>query len=286
MNITLPVGPWQWVILGWALAVTPSQDTVLGGWHPHHDVRDDHRLAVRAPRVNDKRVDESTGQRKRFSSEILPAWSRKSPRVAEVLPLLYLHGLSSSDFGPALAQFLGSGAGLSAATITRLTTQWQEEAAVFGTRSLAGTDYVYVWVDGIHLKVRLQQDKVCLLVMIGVRADGHKELIALADGFRESSESTAPAAVVTSRSAWCPYRELPQPRIGHRRRPRPGQRHLLPRPGLARMPHRAGGLPRPRCRGRRRAATPSTNDPHRPAPRLGPGKYARQQRIVGAAPRS
>ena len=148
-------------------------------------------VAVRAPRVNDKRVDESTGQRKRFSSEILPAWSRKSPRVAEVLPLLYLHGLSSSDFGPALAQFLGSGAGLSAATITRLTTQWQEEAAAFGTRSLAGTDYVYVWVDGIHLKVRLQQDKVCLLVMIGVRADGRKELIALADGFRESTESWA-----------------------------------------------------------------------------------------------
>jgi len=148
-------------------------------------------VAVRAPRVNDKRVDESTGQRKRFSSEILPAWSRKSPRVAEVLPLLYLHGLSSSDFGPALAQFLGSGAGLSAATVTRLTTQWQEEAAAFGTRSLAGTDYVYVWVDGIHLKVRLQQDKVCLLVMIGVRADGRKELIALADGFRESTESWA-----------------------------------------------------------------------------------------------
>jgi len=76
-------------------------------------------VAVRAPRVNDKRVEESTGQRKRFSSAILPAWSRKSPRVAEVLPLLYLHGLSSSDFGPALAQFLGSGAGLSAATITQ-----------------------------------------------------------------------------------------------------------------------------------------------------------------------
>ena len=148
-------------------------------------------VAVRAPRVNDKRVDESTGQRRRFSSAILPAWSRKSPRVAEVLPLLYLHGLSTSDSGPALSQFLGSGAGLSAATITRLTTQWQQEAAAFGARSLAGTDYVYVWVDGIHLKVRLAQDKVCLLVMIGVRADGRKELIALADGFRESSESWA-----------------------------------------------------------------------------------------------
>ena len=148
-------------------------------------------IGVRAPRVNDKRIDEETGERKRFSSAILPAWARKSPKVAEVLPLLYLHGLSSGDFVPALEQFLGSGAGLSAASITRLTAQWQDEATAFGKRSLAASDYVYVWVDGIHLKVRLEQDKVCLLVMIGVRADGTKELIALADGFRESSESWA-----------------------------------------------------------------------------------------------
>ena len=148
-------------------------------------------VPVRQPRVNDKRIDEVTGERRRFSSAILPAWSRKSPRVAEVLPLLYLHGLSSSDFGPALEQFLGSDQGLSAATITRLTTQWQDEARAFNTRSLAGSDYVYVWVDGIHLKVRLEQDKVCLLVIIGVRADGRKELVALADGFRESAESWA-----------------------------------------------------------------------------------------------
>jgi transposase-like protein len=148
-------------------------------------------VPVRQPRVNDKRIDEATGERRRFSSAILPAWSRKSPRVAEVLPLLYLHGLSSSDFGPALEQFLGSDQGLSAATITRLTTQWQDEAAMFNKRSLNESDYVYVWVDGIHLKVRLEQDKVCLLVMIGVRADGTKQLIALADGFRESTESWA-----------------------------------------------------------------------------------------------
>jgi transposase-like protein len=148
-------------------------------------------VPVRAPRVNDKRVDAATGERMRFSSAILPAWARRSPRVAEVLPLLYLHGLSSSDFGPALEQFLGSAAGLSAATITRLTTQWQDEARAFHKRSLNDTDYVYVWVDGIHLKVRLDQDKVCLLVMIGARADGTKELIALADGFRESCESWA-----------------------------------------------------------------------------------------------
>jgi transposase-like protein len=148
-------------------------------------------VPVRAPRVNDKRTDAETGQRCRFSSAILPAWSRKSPRVAEVLPLLYLHGLSTSDFAPALEQFLGTDAGLSAAAITRLASQWQEEAVAFNQRSLAGTDYVYCWVDGIHLKVRLAQDKVCLLVMIGVRADGTKELIALADGHRESAESWA-----------------------------------------------------------------------------------------------
>src|SRR3954453_7648811 len=96
-------------------------------------------VPVRAPRVNDKRIEEVTGERKRFSSAILPAWSRKSPRLAEVLPLLYLHGLSSSDFAPALEQFLGSDAGLSPATITRLTTQWQDGARAFNTRSLAGT---------------------------------------------------------------------------------------------------------------------------------------------------
>jgi transposase-like protein len=148
-------------------------------------------VAVRAPRVNDKRIEETTGERRRFASAILPAWARKSPRVAEVLPLLYLHGLSSGDFGPALSQFLGTSHGLSAATITRLTKDWQDEAAAFNKRSLAETDYVYVWVDGIHLKVRLEQDKVCLLVMIGVRADGTKELIALDDGHRESTESWA-----------------------------------------------------------------------------------------------
>ena len=148
-------------------------------------------VSVTAPRVNDKRVDPDTGERQRFSSAILPAWVRKSPQMTEVLPLLYLHGLSTSDFGPALEQFLGSGAGLSATTITRLTTQWQDEAKAFEARDLSGTDYVYLWVDGIHLKVRLEQEKLCLLVMIGVRADGRKELVAITDGYRESCESWA-----------------------------------------------------------------------------------------------
>jgi putative transposase len=148
-------------------------------------------VEVRAPRVNDRRIDAESGARQRFSSAILPAWARKSPQIAEVLPLLYLHGLSSGDFVPALAQFLGSAAGLSASTITRLTTQWQDEARVFAQRDLSAVDYVYLWVDGIHLKVRLEQEKLCLLVMIGVRADGRKELVALADGYRESAESWA-----------------------------------------------------------------------------------------------
>jgi len=148
-------------------------------------------VPVRAPRVNDQRVDPETGERQRFSSAILPAWARKSPQMAEVLPLLYLHGLSSGDFAPALEQFLGTGAGLSASAITRLTGQWQDEAKSFQQRELSGVDYVYLWVDGIHLKVRLDQEKLCLLVMIGVRADGRKELIALTDGYRESTESWA-----------------------------------------------------------------------------------------------
>jgi putative transposase len=148
-------------------------------------------VPVRQPRVNDKRLDETTGERMRFSSAILPAWARKSPQVSEVLPLLYLHGLSTSDFAPALERFLGTGHGLSASVITRLTEQWRDDARKFGQRPLKDVDYVYLWVDGIHLKVRLEQDKVCLLVMIGVRADGTKELVALADGFRESAESWA-----------------------------------------------------------------------------------------------
>ena len=148
-------------------------------------------VEVHAPRVNDKRVDEATGERKRFSSAILPAWCRKSPKITEVLPLLYLHGLSSQDFVPALEGFLGTGAGLSAPTITRLTTQWQDEAKRFNDRDLSSVDYVYLWADGIHLNVRLDEEKLCLLVMIGVRVDGTKELVALTDGYRESTESWA-----------------------------------------------------------------------------------------------
>jgi transposase-like protein len=148
-------------------------------------------VEVRAPRVNDKRVDAATGERKRFSSAILPAWCRRSPKISDVLPLLYLHGLSGGDFVPALEQFLGSSAGLSASTVTRLCEQWQDEQRAFAKRDLSGVDYVYCWADGIHVGIRLGEDKLCLLVLIGVRADGSKELITLTDGYRESCESWA-----------------------------------------------------------------------------------------------
>ena len=148
-------------------------------------------IEVTAPRVNDKRTDQATGERSRFSSAILPPWCRRSPKITEVLPLLYLHGLSSKDFVPALEQFLGSPAGLSASAITRLTEAWQEEYRRWCEKDLSSADYVYVWADGLHFGVRLDQDRVCTLVVIGVRADGKKELVALAGGHRESTESWA-----------------------------------------------------------------------------------------------
>ncbi len=148
------------------------------------------RIEVEAPRVNDRRVDEA-GERCRFRSSILPPWARKSPKVAEVLPLMYLHGMSSGDFAPALAGFFGSAAGLSASVITRLTTQWQAEQRAFAERSLEDRDFVYCWADGVHFNVRLEEDRLCALVVVGVRADGTKELVAIADGYRESTESWA-----------------------------------------------------------------------------------------------
>jgi transposase-like protein len=149
------------------------------------------RLEVRAPRVDDRRVDEDTGQRRRFRSSILPPWARKSPKVAEVLPLMYLHGMSTGDFAPALAGFFGSSTGLSASVITRLTAQWQVEQRAFAARDLSDRDFVYVWADGVHFNVRLEEDRLCCLVIVGARADGTKELVAITDGYRESTESWA-----------------------------------------------------------------------------------------------
>ena len=148
-------------------------------------------VAVRAPRVNDRRVDPVSGARIRFRSMILPPWCRKSPKVAEVLPLLYLHGLSTGDFVPALEAFFGSSAGLSAAAVGRLLGAWQADYQAFAGRDLNDRDYVYVWADGVHFRVRLEQARLCCLVIVGVRADGTKELVAVADGERESTKSWA-----------------------------------------------------------------------------------------------
>jgi putative transposase len=150
------------------------------------------QVEVVRPRVDDRRVDPHSGQRQQFHSQILPRWCRRSPRVAQVLPLLYLHGLSSSDFVPALEELFGSAAGLSASVITRLTSQWQAEREAFQRRDLSEVDYVYCWADGVHFSIRLgDQGRLCCLVIVGVRADGTKELVAVADGTRESTDDWA-----------------------------------------------------------------------------------------------
>jgi putative transposase len=150
------------------------------------------QVEVVRPRVDDRRVDPATGARRQFQSVILPRWVRRSPKVAEVLPLLYLHGLSSADFVPALTELLGSAAGLSASVITRLATQWQAEREAFQQRDLSEVDYVYCFADGVHFSIRLgEQGRLCCLVIVGVRADGRKELVAVADGTRESTEDWA-----------------------------------------------------------------------------------------------
>jgi len=142
-------------------------------------------LKIQAPRVHDRR------EGHRFSSYILPRYARRSPKVADVLPVLYLRGLSTGDFAPALEEFFGSDAGLSASSIGRLLETWTDEYKMFEQRDLSESDYVYVWADGVHFRIRLEEDRLCCLVVVGVRADGTKELLACSDGYRESAESWA-----------------------------------------------------------------------------------------------
>lgn len=148
-------------------------------------------VQVQAPRVNDKRVNEA-GERQRFTSKILPPYMRRSPKVAEVLPVLYLRGLSTGDFKEALTSLLGEdAAGLSSTNIARLTNEWDTEYQAFKRRRLDDRDYVYIWADGVHFNIRLEEDRLCTLVIIGVRPDGTKELVAVEDGYRESTSSWA-----------------------------------------------------------------------------------------------
>ncbi len=146
-------------------------------------------LKVRAPRVNDRRVDED-GNKFRFTSEILPPYLRRTKSVEELIPWLYLKGISTGDFSDALKALLGPAApGLSATTVVRLKQVWHEEYESWSKRSLEGQRFVYLWADGIYSNIRLDDERQCLLVVIGAGADGRKQLLAVHDGFRESELS-------------------------------------------------------------------------------------------------
>jgi putative transposase len=149
-------------------------------------------IEVRQPRVKDMRIDEN-GQRIRFCSNILPPYLRRTKSIDELIPWLYLKGISTGDFTEALQALLGPQApGLSASNIVRLKTSWQQEWAGWSKRSLQDKYYVYLWADGVYFNIRLEDPgngKQCILVLMGATEDGHKELIAIADGYRESTQS-------------------------------------------------------------------------------------------------
>ena len=144
-------------------------------------------VEVKQPRVLDRR---SADEAEPFSSKILPPYLRKTKSIEELIPWLYLKGISTGDFSEALAALVGPQAkGLSASTITRLKEVWQAEFQDWSRRSLQGKEFVYVWADGVHFNIRLEEDRQCILVLLGATADGRKELIAITDGFRESEQS-------------------------------------------------------------------------------------------------
>ena len=149
------------------------------------------QVEVNVPRVDDRVLE---GQDEaRFVSQMVPPYLRKSKNMEELIPVLYLKGISTGDFSEALEKIVGKDAmGLSAQTIVRLKQVWQEEYAQWNKRDLSKSEYTYCWVDGIHCNVRLGDDKrVCILVIIGARKDGKKEIIAVAEGYREDKESWA-----------------------------------------------------------------------------------------------
>ena len=144
-------------------------------------------VSVKQPRVRDRRP---AGEAEKFHSKILPPYLRKTKSIEELIPWLYLKGVSTGDFSEALAALLGENAkGLSATTVTRLKKVWEDEYRDWSKRSLADKEYVYVWADGVHFNIRLEEDRQCILVLMGATKDGKKELIAIADGYRESEQS-------------------------------------------------------------------------------------------------
>ena len=145
-------------------------------------------LEVRQPRVDDRRVDED-GVRFRFTSKVLPPYLRKTRAVADLVPWLYLKGISTGEMSDALVHLGFDGSGLSPASVTRMTEQWQDHYDAWSKRDLTGKRYVYLWADGIYFGCRLTDDRPCLLVVMGATADGAKELVAMVDGQRESEAS-------------------------------------------------------------------------------------------------
>ena len=146
-------------------------------------------IEVRRPRVRDRGADDES-TRIRFTSAVLPAYLRRARNIEELLPWLYLKGVSTGQFEDALAVLLGPDApGLSAATIRRLVSAWQDEHQRWQGRDLSAKRYVYVWADGVHFAPRLEHDRQCILVLLGADAGGKKELLAIDDGFRESEQS-------------------------------------------------------------------------------------------------
>lgn len=138
------------------------------------------------PRTRDRRIEE----KENFVSSIIPPYMRRSPKIDEVVPLLYLRGLSTGDIFPALSELLGSAvSGLSAANVSRLKSNWEHEYVQWQKRSLKDKKYCYIWADGIHFNVRFGDNGLCVLVVIGATPKGKKELIVVASGYRESKES-------------------------------------------------------------------------------------------------
>ena len=147
-------------------------------------------VAVRQPRVRDRRAGPGAGERIRFAPTILPPYARRTKSLEVLIPILYLKGISTGDFEEVLAALVGKDApGLSASTIGRLKEAWTEEHVQWGQRDLSAKRYVYFWADGIHLEARLEDQAQCILVIIGATPEGKKELIGLTDGMRESAES-------------------------------------------------------------------------------------------------
>ena len=162
---------------------------VRNGHHPPRKIQSGNgAIEVHQPRVNDKRVDEQ-GNRLRFTSRILPPYLRKTKAIEELVPWLYLKGISTSDFPEALGCLGHDGSGLSPTSIVRMKEVWQGEYQNFCRRSLEGKRYVYLWADGIYFNIRLTDDRPCVLVLMGALEDGTKELIAMIDGQRESEQS-------------------------------------------------------------------------------------------------